>query len=247
MARLSARRLVRLIGAGVGLPSERDWDESALLTPRSAGCDPVLVSDGGGLPFAPTVFATPGGLDESDPAVRTLRTVLARQRPSAGAPPATDLSDWRLLARTEDEALFGHGLPPALLTVVVRRDGRDHGWVSRVVTKEATLRSVRDGLRASRWRLDPTRAPEDRDTVLRILVTEQTRAGGKRADDRLLAPDLHIAEDRLVLTAYVTPRAGFQTAATNPETPARIVLPEPLGDRDIIDGAVFEPDVGQGG
>jgi hypothetical protein len=227
---------------GSGFPSERDWENSTLLTPQPGGYDPELVSDGGGLPFSPSVFDSPGGrLDEDDPAVQALVAMLARQKAPVGGAPPTGLSGWRLLARTEQEVLFGHGLPPALLTVVMRREGRRQGWMSHTVTKEATLRSVRDGVRASGWRPDPKREPEPGDTFLRVLITEQTRAGGKRADDRLLAPDLHVAPDELVLTTYVTPRDGFQMAAANPETPARILLPEPLGDRDVIDGAVFDP------
>jgi hypothetical protein len=74
---------------------------------------------------------------------------------------------------------------------------------------------------------------------LRILVTEQTWAGGNRADDRLLAPDLHVGEEELVLTMFVTPRPGFQIRAPSPETPARVALPCPVGTRRIIDGALF--------
>jgi hypothetical protein len=72
-----------------------------------------------------------------------------------------------------------------------------------------------------------------------VLITEQTWAGGKRADDRVLAPDLHLSTDTLVLTTFVDPLPGFQTRSPNPETPARVVLPEPVGSRELMDGALF--------
>jgi hypothetical protein len=40
---------------------------------------------------------------------------------------------------------------------------------------------------------------------------------------------------------FVTPRQGFQQPASNPETAARVVLPEPIGSRELVDGALYEP------
>ena len=47
--------------------------------------------------------------------------------------------------------------------------------------------------------------------------------------------------EELVLTMFVTPREGFQTRSPNPETPARIALPSPIGPRRLIDGALYDP------
>jgi hypothetical protein len=38
---------------------------------------------------------------------------------------------------------------------------------------------------------------------------------------------------------FITPRGGFQTRVPNPETPARVALPEPVGERLLIDGAIY--------
>jgi hypothetical protein len=78
--------------------------------------------------------------------------------------------------------------------------------------------------------------PTDRE--LRILVTEQTFASGQLADGRIQTPDLYLDADRLVLTIFVTPRPGYQTGARGRETPVRIALPEPVGSRTPIDGAL---------
>ena len=98
----------------------------------------------------------------------------------------------------------------------------------------------RDGIRASSWRLDPTYEPRPDDTVLRILVTEQTYAGGKRADGRVLDPDLYEGEDELILTMFVTPLEGFLMRSPNPETPVRVALSQPVGNRELIDGALYD-------
>ena len=112
-------------------------------------------------------------------------------------------------------------------------------WSAFASSAARPLRAARDGIRASSWRADPTLAIQPDDTVLRVLVTEQTRAGGQRAARRLLPPDLYLDRDELVLTMFVTPLPGFKSGARNPETPVRIALPEPFGTRRLIDGALI--------
>ena len=237
------RLLDRLLGRGSGRVTDRDWERSVTLEPRPAPYVPDLVSDGGGLPFAPAALDTPPGrLRRDDPAVTALAAQLARQRSRRDGSAQPSLDGWRMLARSDREVLFGLGRPPELLTVAMRRDRRHDTWTSVAVTRARPLRAQRDGVRASSWRLDPTRELVPEDTVLRVLVTEQTRAGGKRAGDRLLAPDLHEGDDELVLTMFVTPREGFQSLVGPVETPARVVLPRPIGHRPVIDGALHEPD-----
>ncbi|MGO9899535.1 MAG: hypothetical protein ACLP0J_07550 [Solirubrobacteraceae bacterium] len=246
------RRFARLTARQPSLPSERDWERCALLEPRPAPADPELVSDGGGLPFPPPALSGPAGqLDRTDPAVDALIALIARQKTSkdasawlsaqgaARAPTPASLDGWRLLARTDDDVLFARGLPPQLLTVAMRRHAKRDAWTSIATNASRPLRSTRDGIRASRWRLDPTCETNPEQSVVRVLVTEQTFAGGKRADGRLLAPDLYVGAGELVLTMYVTPREGFQTRSPNPETPARIALPVPIGTRALIDGALY--------
>jgi hypothetical protein len=246
------RRFGRLQARRPSVPSERDWDRSVLLEPRSARRHPELISDGGGLPFAPAALSVSGGqLDPTDAAVGALIAQITRRSASKGAIRALDkrgaapppvlprLDGWRLLARDDGEVLFGRGQPPELVTVAVRQDGRRGAWTCVGVSKAKPLRATRDGIRASGWRLDPTREADPEQTVLRVLVTEQTWAGGKRADSRLLAPDLHVGTEDLVLTMFVTPRPGFQVRSPNPETPARIALPHPMGSRGLIDGALY--------
>ena len=242
MPRSSAHLLGRLRRRGALPATDEEWEQVVLLEPRLASYDPGLVSDGGGLPFAPAALDGPDGrLASDDPAVGALVARLARQKASQNQSGAPSLEGWRMLARSEREVLFGHGVPPQLVTLAMRRGRRGETWSSVVVTTGKPLRSVRDGVRASGWRLDPAREPTPGDTALRILVTEQSRSGGERADGRLLAPDLHDGSDELVLTMYVTPRPGVQQPASAIlETPARVRLPQPVAGRQVSDGAIYE-------
>jgi hypothetical protein len=164
------RRLRRSAARDRTLPSDRDWERSVVLEPRPAARLPELISDGGGLPFAPAALAAPcGRLDPADPAVGALLVQLARQAAprrtsrlpwrrtdEPAAAPAT-LDSWRLLARTEDQALFGRGTPPRLVTLAVQRDARRGTWAFVAQSAARPLRATRDAIRASSWRLDPSR------------------------------------------------------------------------------------------
>ncbi len=234
------------------LPSERDWQRSPVLEPQPGSRHPELISDGGGLPFPPAALAgQPGPLDPDDPAVGGLLAYLAAlaaprrtfrapwKRGTAESQPAQpSLDGWRLLARTDNDALFACGGPPKLLTVALRRGRRRGSWTFVASSSAQPLRCTRDGIRASSWRLDPTHEPQPDETELRVLVTEQTFASGKRADGRVLPPEIYVDEEELVLTIFVTPRPGYQAGSPNPETPIRVALPHPLGSRRLIDGAL---------
>jgi hypothetical protein len=222
-------------------PTEREWKSSLVLEPRLVPYEPEFISDGAGLPFAPAELHAPAGqLDPVDPPVGALAAQLSRQKPAAdGSLPR--LEEWRILARGESEVLFGWGLPPRMITVAMRHEGRRDKWSSVAVTRFKPLRRTRDGIRASSWQLDPTRELTPDDTIIRILVTEQTRSGGEFAHKRLLAPDLHVGHDELVMAMFVTPKPGTQLPSGTVETPVRVQLPSPVGERLLVDGALYEP------
>jgi hypothetical protein len=168
------------------------------------------------------------------------RSLGQSEQPVEGRALPSVLDGWRLIARTDKEALFGRGMPPDLVMVAVQKDARRATWSRADKTAGRPLRVTRNGIRASSWRLDPTHELRADDTVVRILVTEQRYAGGKRADGRVLDPDLYENEDELILTMFVTPLEGFQMRTRGPETPVRVALPQPVAGRELIDGAVYE-------
>jgi hypothetical protein len=251
MSRPGDGPLTRLVARARGVPTERHWERSAVLEPRYAPRVPELISDAGGLAFPPSALDAPfEPLDARDPAVEMLAARLEgradssplrkREQHVERRPSSSTLDGWRLIARTGEEALFGRGVPPDLVMVAVQKDARRGTWSRADKTAGRPLRVTRDGIRASSWRLDPTHELRADDTVLRILVMEQTYAGGKRADGRVLDPDLHDDEHELILTMFVRPLEGFRLRSPNPETPVRVALPHAVGSRELIDGALYE-------
>jgi hypothetical protein len=235
----------------VGAPTQRAWERSAVLEPRSASQVPELISDAGGLAFPPSALDGPfKPLDTTDPAVEVLAAWLEGSGGSSALrknknqlerrPPSSTVHGWRQIARTRSQALFGRGMPPDLVMVELQKDARLGTWSRPTKTVGRPLRVTRNGIRASSWRLDPTHELSTDETVLRILVKEQTYAGGKPANGRVLEPDLYEDGHALILTLFVTPLEGFRMRQSNPETPVRVVLPQPVGGRELIDGAVYE-------
>ncbi len=235
-------------------PPPEAWERARRLTPAPCAREPALISDGGGLPFTPaSAFAAAETLDPSDPAVSALLVQIERGRrhaqptrlfrPKKKPPPmeaSALLAGWRELARSEEEIVFGRGHPPRLLTVAVRRARRGR-WEPLGASNSRPLRAVRDGVRASSWRLDPSFELGPEDSELRILVTEQTLASGTSVSARLQTPDLFSDELELVLRVYVEPLQGYVGRAGRHETPVIVSLPEPVGGRRVLDGALYEP------
>jgi hypothetical protein len=225
-----------------------------VLEPRPAPRYPELVSDGAALAFPPQLLEGPAPpLDPQDPVVAALlhyldTLVAAEDRPPGrrkrGAPAAEppSLAGWRLLARAGSEVLFGRARPPRLVLVTLSKNALRRSWKCTKSGVAKPLRATRDGIRASSWRLDPTYELTPADTELRVLLIEQAFASGQSAEGRLLTPDLYADGDELVLRMFVKPRPGFQTATRNPETPVRVALPEPIGERRLIDGALLAPE-----
>lgn len=225
-------------------PGPRAWKRADRLTPVHGPQRPEFVSDGSGLPFQPAVLDAPATpLDPGDPPVQVLLSQLRHSRRlEVPDDDRSALAPWRMLARTNDAALFGSGRPPGLITVAVSQDSRRGNWSCLAVSTALALRAAREGIRASSWRPDPTNPPRPDDTELRVLVTEQTHATGKLAHGRMLPPDLYLDGERIVLRCFIRPLGGFQNRALkNAETPAIVELGEPLGERLLLDGAVYAP------
>jgi protein-tyrosine phosphatase len=241
-------------------PSARDWERASVLEPRAGPRVPELVSDGAALAFAPQLLEERApALDPRDPPVAALldylETLLPAEERAAGrrrrgaqaaqaapAAQALSLDGWRLLAREGGEVLFGRGRPPRLVLVTLARNALRRSWRCTKSGVAKPLRATREGIRASSWRLDPTQELTPRDTQLRVLLSEQAFASGQSAEGRLLTPELYADGDELVLRMFVKPRPGFQTATRNPETPVRVALAEPLGERRLLDGALLAPE-----
>ena len=90
------------------------------------------------------------------------------------------------------------------------------------------------------WTLDPAfRAPTQDARTLHILVQELACVGGQSASGRISPAFVTTDRHQVVIEAFVEalPDEGDCVAAR--PTPARLRLPEPLGDRTLFDAGTI--------
>lgn len=88
------------------------------------------------------------------------------------------------------------------------------------------------------WYLDPAFSePTQESTELHLLINERECVSGQEIGDRLRGPQVVLTADqvRIVFVAERPPGDAFECPG-NPETPYVVELPEPLGDRSLMDG-----------
>jgi hypothetical protein len=88
------------------------------------------------------------------------------------------------------------------------------------------------------WSLDPSfPAPTGTATELHVLVTEEECSSGSSPAGRIVPPVLRYELQRLTLAVRVRGVGGLAGCPGNPSLPVTIVLPEPLGDRELAGAA----------
>lgn len=147
--------------------------------------------------------------------------------------------NWLILRETEDEVLLVHRGSDGLAFQTVTRDGGSWRWTGSQMGGPCPLHyAVPEGLNAVDWVVDPSGLPLDPEaTSLQVLATERECASGQEMGDRLQEPEVVMTaeEVRIVLAAEPPPGDAF-TCQGNPETPVIVELPEPLGEREVIEG-----------
>lgn len=99
-----------------------------------------------------------------------------------------------------------------------------------------------NGLGSTEWALDPkVPAPTATDTEMRILVWDMACTGGRPTTGRMAPPLVEYLDTSLVMTIGVTPIPGGGTCIGPPGTPVLVMLPEPIGDRELLDGGIYPP------
>ena len=80
-------------------------------------------------------------------------------------------------------------------------------------------------------------------TTVNGLARERACASGTSAlgEGRILAPQIVSGADAILVTILVRQRPGAQECQGNPDFPLAIVLPEALGERDLLDGSEIPP------
>lgn len=195
----------------------------------------------GGPPFPASVLAERGTAESAaGPEADALRDLLTR-------PEADDLlpaTGWRLAVHTGDVVVYiadvePIGDEPAFADVTLELV--DGAWRMHGFGQCRPVADVGPGLGLAEFRVadHETLGPET--IELDVLVTERACNSGADARGRIVEPAIIPSADAVVVVFGVVPRGGIQACPSNPETPARLVLPEPLGDRALLDGSSVPP------
>jgi len=92
------------------------------------------------------------------------------------------------------------------------------------------------------WTRDGTAEIGPDTSAFTAWVTERECTGGQSSTDRVIGPEIEVSPEAIVVTFRVRqlPSLGA-TCPSNPSTPVSVQLPEPLGDRVLLDGGREPP------
>jgi hypothetical protein len=209
-------------------------------TTSEAAPGEALYTCGHELTFPADALAAPTGAESgSHPAAGALRAHLAGEREAAFLP----RSNYRLVAETRDTALFmapTDGEASWAFVLVERESG---GWSAAAWGGCEPMRAF-NGAGVGTWQLDPAAPPPGPETEeLAVLVTERNCASGQSSAGRIGGPLITERPDAVVLVFAVRPLPtdGPVACPGNPAVPTTVELPNPLGDRELLEGAFLPP------
>jgi len=146
---------------------------------------------------------------------------------------------WQVLDETEETVILVTHANGTLAYMFLDRDGDSWRWGgSSISGGPCDLQfAIPEGLNTVGWRLDPSKPGPNADTTaLHLLLTERECVSGQEIGDRLVGPQVVMTDSEVRLAFAADPPPGdAQTCQGNPETPFTVELPEPLGDREIVD------------
>lgn len=241
-----------------GCPLESRWSVGDVVTPTDGEGQawptvpeqlPAAVSSapgarltcGGEHSFPASALEAPTGAeDESGPEYDALRAAFTFF--GAEFPEADQLS-WRVVDLDDTGALFlarAADTAPAWLKVEVGDE--DGTWKPLGMGQCDPVVVLSSEFGPATWALDPDfPAPDAGTTELHVLVWERACSSGRPTTGRMSAPVVEYAPDTVTITIGVRPVGGDQDCQGPPGTPAIVTLPQPLGDRMLLDGGRHPP------
>jgi hypothetical protein len=188
--------------------------------------------------FAPAALSAPGGAEqESDAAAVALREVLETA-------PGVPSTGWIRVGQTASIALFvtpaEAGAEAAYHQVQLEFNGGR--WTLGTVGGCPPTAFLGEGLGSATWSVDPAGPAITAETrAFDALVVERACASGQPSDGRIAPPVIVYQADAILITFGVAPRPGAQDCPGNPPGHYEVMLGEPVGDRTLMDAAVFPP------
>lgn len=239
------------LGAGIGVLLLAGCGMSpAGSHPETPSADPVAEIEPeraiaqvscGGAGFPAALLDESGNAETlSDPAAEALRRHLGQPGPDfAWLPDA----GWREVVRTDSQVVYLADAEPGgdspYAEVTVQREGDRWsvgGWGQCRLQAD-----VGPDLGLATFRVDPAAVLDPAEAEIPVLVTEQACNSGGNALGRIVDPIIVLGNDAITVIFAVRPRGGGQDCQGNPETPYRLTLPEPLGERALLDSSAVPP------
>ena len=150
---------------------------------------------------------------------------------------------WRVILQSDTEVTYladtAPGSDPPYAVVSVAREG--DGWRVAGWSQCRLQAGVAAGLGLASFRVDPGVELTAAHTEIPVLVTERACNSGQDAQGRIVEPEIVLGQDSVTVVFAVRPRGGNQDCPSNPETPHVLRLPEPLGERTLLDGSEIPP------
>ena len=196
----------------------------------------ALVARCGDLRLPLEVLSSPLGAErEGTPQADALRRYVQGRVPAGEDPPA---EQYRLLRSNPGDLLYGSDGEVFALISVRNVDGR---WTAAAAGTCAPALEL-PGLDAATWNLPLDVAPAADLRRFTAEVSEVPCVGGRPADGRILPPLVLRQVTRVVVIFGVVPPSATGGPMACPRAPATrydVDLGEPLGPRELLDGATI--------
>jgi hypothetical protein len=188
-----------------------------------------------GYAFSPAIFSELETDLASRPPGLALRAFLQSGKDQGAGLPR---SGWHLVGIDGEIAVFVaavDGSPPFAAVSVAVRNGR---WRVAGFGRCSPKLEV-PGTNPASW--VPSQAVAADSQSFEALVTEHACIGGLSSAGRMLAPIIAYRAHSVVVIFMTTPPADVvdSTCIGNPPTAVQVVLDEPLGDRELLDGGTL--------
>lgn len=242
MSRLALVFAAALVLAGCGTAEGPSPSTSGSVEPTGGQpLDPGLLglTCGDDNIFHPSLLAVPGHAEnDPDPAAAALRVEIIGSASELRLP----RSGWVRVAQLADRVEFvaPDGVGDGWFVVgFMLREGR---WSLDLMGECQTEVALPQGVSRAEWRLDPAfPLPAAGDRQIHVLINELACASGQSPEGRVQPPIVAPSPTAMTIAILVTNRPGGQDCPGNPDFAMTVELPEPLGGRPLLDGAVFPP------
>lgn len=144
---------------------------------------------------------------------------------------------WIRAVETFDTVLFVARGGAGMAWSMAKFQLRDGSWQTDAYGQCRLQPELPVGVNLAVFRLAPDAALTPEATEVDLRVTETTCNSGEDARGRVRILDVVSGPETVTVLLGVVPRPGAHECPSNPETSFILELPEPLGDRVLLDGS----------